>query len=285
MTKKLFSLIFIFSALCGPAFCDDVISDFTRKKVEDFVDYRVSLKSEDETFAYETIQKIYKDAMAALPDHAKDLEQETCILDSLYFTECYEHALNSTGNQKELRDEIKRIMKANFACIEARKKDEVCDWMYQLAGDVTSYYMTRSVAATFFYGMKVKGFYEKAIEANNKRSSAYVCLGNWCFYAPALFGGGKGKSKKHFEKALECAELPGEKYLAYIAYSQINFENKKKAVAEEYLEKGVLLGLGRKELDLISKCNEKGYSYFQYLRNRSGIDEEMSEEEKDEDDK
>ena len=76
-----------------------------------------------------------------------------------------------------------------------------------------------------------------------------------------------------------------EKYLAYIAYSQLNYEENHKAIASEYLEKAVNLGLGRKALNVILKCNEKGYSHFQYLRNRSGIDEEMAEDEKDEDDK
>ena len=284
MSKRFFSFFLIFS-LFSSLFAEDVISEYTRQKVEDFVTYRVTLKSVEHELAYKKIDELKKEALAELPMHAKDFEQEKCLLESLYFAEYYEHALNSSGNQKELRAEMKRLMKNNFACIDARKKNGICEWMYQLAGDVTAYYMTRSAAATFLYGMKVKGFYEKAVLANKNRAISHVCLGNWCFYAPSLFGGGKTKALRHFENAEKCVVIPGEKYLVYIAMSQINFENKNYDAANDYLEKAIALDLGRKDLDLIFRCNKKGFSYFQYLRNRSGVDEEMSDEEKDEDDK
>lgn len=285
MTKRISSFLIFLFVCCAFLSGEDVISDYTRQKVEDFVTYRVTLKSEDHEIAYKTIDKLKNETLAELPSHAIDFEQEMCLLESVYFAEYYEHALNADGNQKELRAEIKRLMKNNFACIEARKKEQVCDWLYLITGDVTAYYMTRSLAATFFYGMKVKDFYEKAAEVNPKRASAFVSLGNWCFYAPALLGGGKAKSKKNFDTAEKCAVIPGEKYLVYIAQSQLNFENKKTDVAEDYLDKAIALGLGRKDLDLIAKCNNRGISYFQYLRNRSGVDEEMPEDEKDDEDK
>ncbi len=285
MKERLFSFFLIFFLFCGILSAEDVISDFTRQKVEEFVTYRVVLKSKDDEFVYTTINRLKDEALAELPNHAKDYEQEKCILESLYFIEYYEHALNSVGNQKELRAEMKRLMKNNFACIDDRQKNQICDWMYQFAGDVTAYYMTRSVPATFFYGLRVKGFYEKAINANPDRAISHVCLGNWCFYAPGLFGGGKGKAKKHFEDAEKCMKIPGEKYLVYIAMSQINFENENQDATKEYLKKAFELDLGNKELNLIERCNKKGYSNFQYLRNRSGVDDEMPEDEKDEDDK
>lgn len=285
MNKRFFSFILIFSLLCGLLAAEDPISSYTRQKIEDFVTYRVTLKSIPHEDAYKKIDELKVEALAELPNHAKDFEQEKCLLESLYFAEYYEHALNASGNQKELRAEMKRIMQNDFACIEARDKYQVCDWMYELTGDVTAYYMTRSAAATLFYGMKVKGFYEKAVLANQERSCSHVSLGNWCFYAPALFGGGKARALRHFINGEKCAVIPGEKYLVYIALSQINFENKNKDAAKEYLEKAIALDLGRKDLDLIAKCNKKGISYFQYLRNRSGVDEEMAEDEKDEEDK
>ncbi len=284
MNKRvLFLSVFFF--FCSLLSAEELISDYTRQRVEDFVTYRVTLKSEEHEAAYKKIDDLKKEALSELPAYAKDLEQEQCLLESLYYAEYYEHALNADGNQKELRAEIKRLMKNNFACIEARDKNQVCDWLYLITGDITAYYMTRSLAATLFYGMKVKEFYEKAAEKNPLRASAYVSLGNWCFYAPALLGGGKAKAQKNFGKAEKCAVIPGEKYLVYIAQSQFNFENKKIDIANAYLDKAIALDLGRKDLDLIARCNKKGISYFQYLRNRSGVDEEMAEDEKDEEDR
>lgn len=285
MKQRFFSFILIFSLFGGLLSAENVISDYTTDKVEEFVTYRVVLKSVKDDIAYDTILKMKEEALAELPKHALDFEQEECILESLYLTEFYEHSLTASGNQKELRRQMKNQMKKNMTCIDNHKEKNISEWLYQFTADVTSYYMTRSVAATFFYGMKVKGYYEKAIEINKNRASSYVCLGNWCFYAPRLFGGGLKKAQKHYESAEACAEIDGEKYLAYISMSQINYENKNKETAKEYLEKAIALDLGRKDLDLIARCNEKGYSYFQYLRNRSGIDEEMAEDEKDEEDK
>lgn len=285
MKKRLFCFSIICCLCCAFLSAENVISDYTLQKVEDFVTYRVKLKSEDHDVAYKKIDELKKKTLAELPAYAKDFEQEKCILESLYFAEYYEHALNADGNQKELRAEMKRIMKNDLTCIDARKKNQVCDWMYELTADVTAYYMTRSLAATLLYGMKVKDFFEKSIEVNPKRASSYVSLGNWCFYAPAIVGGGKAKAQKNFDTAEKCVVIPGEKYLVYIAQSQLNYENDNKAAAQKYLDKAIALDLGRKDLDLIIKCNQKGISYFKYLRNRSGVDEEMPEDEKDEDDK
>lgn len=260
------------------------ISSFTEERVEEFVTYRVALKSEDVGHALERMTELRDSVIAELPQHARDLEQETCILETMYFMEMYERLLSSSGNQKELRARMKSLMQRNVKCIESRK-NAVSEWLYLFTGDATAYYMTRSVAATFLYGLRVKGFYESAIKANGRRAAAYVSLGNWCFYAPALFGGGKKKAGRCFDDALECAEIPGERYLAYIAVSQLGFERKRKDLAAEYLERALALDLGRRDLDLIARCNEKGYSYFQYLRDRSGIDEKMAEDEKDDDDK
>ncbi len=282
MKKSLASVLFLFSFVFLSA--KSVVSDYTLQKVEDFVTFRVTLKSEEDEVAYKKILDLKEEALSSLKEHAIDYEQEECILETLYLIEYYEHALNSTGNQKELRDQIKNQMKKNVECIDKRKKNQINDWLYHFTGDVTAYYMTRSLAATLLYGMKVKGYYEKALEVNPESASPSVCLGNWYFYAPGLFGGGKAKAKKFFETALKNSKTGGEKYLSYIGYSQVNYELKNYDEAKKYLQMAFDLNLGRKDLDLIARCNEKGYSYFQYLRNRSGIDEEMAAEEKGEDD-
>lgn len=283
--KRRLCFLVIFSLFVSGIFANSVISDFTKDRVEHFVTYRVRLKSDDFTVAIEKITALRNKTISQLPKYAIDFEQEKCILETMYFMEIYERELDSRGNQKELRQTMKSLVQKNVKCIDSRKKNQISEWLYLVTGDSTSYYMTRSVAATLLYGFKVKDYYENALKINEKHVSAHVSLGNWCFYAPEIFGGGKKKSLSHYEKAIKYASIPGEKYLAYIAFSQLNFENGKTALAEEFLQNAVELGLGQKELDVISKCNKKGYSNFQYLRNRSGIDAEMSEEEKDEADK
>lgn len=285
MTRRFFSFLLIFSFACALLSAEDVISSYTRQKVEEFVTARVSIKDDSYDVALKKISEIRDAALAELPSHAVDFEQEQCILETLYFTEIYEHSLVSIGNQKELRKKMKELMKRTVKCIDSRKKGKISDWLCLMAGDATSYYMTRSVTATFLYGFKVKKYYEKSLEINPNRASARVNLGNWLFYAPQVAGGGKNKAQTQYNIASASASIPGEKYMAYIGVSQINYENKKYDVAKEYLQKATDLNLGHSELDTIKKCNARGYSNFQYLRNRSGIDEEMAEDEKDDDDR
>ena len=287
MKQRFFSFVLIFSPFAGILSAENVISDYTTQKVEEFVNTRIALKSEDFNFAIDTINKLWADSLAGLSEQAKDLEQESCILDSMYFMEIYDRTLAAGDKRPDLRKKMKEQMKRNKRCVSARTEDEkpVSDWMYLFTGDVTSYYMTRSVAATLLHGLDVKGCYENAISVNPERASAHVSLGNWRFYAPGLFGGGKKRAQNQLDKAVASAKIPGEQYMSYLSYSQVNYERGNTDVAKEYLDKAKALGLGQKELDLIERCNEKGYSYFQYLRNRSGIDKEMAEDEKDEDDK
>ena len=100
MKKRLFSFLII-SCLCAAFLsAENVISDYTLQKVEEFVTYRVTLKSEDHEIAYKKIDKLKKEALAELSAYAKDYEQEKCLLESVYYAEYYEHALNADGNQK-----------------------------------------------------------------------------------------------------------------------------------------------------------------------------------------
>lgn len=283
MKKYFFSIVLIFSLFT--AWSEGAISAFTEEKTLDFCTKKIAFMDKDYEASIKEINEIRESVLAELPAHAIDLEQEKCILESVYFMSVYELSLNSRGNTKELRSQMKEIMKRNVKCLESRKKNKLSDWLCLFTGDTTSFYMTRSVAATFMYGFRVKKYYEKALEINPNRTFARVNLGNWLFYAPFVAGGGKSRAQTQYNLALASALSPGEKYAAYIGVSQINYELGNTAIAEEYLQKAYDLSVGHSELDKISRCNEKGYSNFQYLRNRSGIDVEMSEDEKDEDDK
>ena len=114
-------------------------------------------------------------------------------------------------------------------------------------------------------------------------ASANACLGNWNFYAPPPIGSNK-KARQLYKNGIKGARTPGEKYMVYTYYSQFLYELGEKDECEKYMELAYGLELGTKELDLMRKCNDEGISYLQYMRNSSGIDEEIPEAEKEEDD-
>lgn len=280
MKKKfIYPVLFLLSAL---VFAQNEISDFCREKIDEFVTLRVELKSSDVITALETIKKTEAQAMAGLPVVAKDFEQEKQILSNLYFMETYDRTL-TRENRAELRKAMKRQMNDCFAVMEKRREEQLDKWFYVSMADVTSYYMTRSLAATFYWGFKVKDWHKKALKKDEFMASANACLANWNFYAPAPLGSNK-KARQLYENGLKGAKTPGEKYMVYTYYSQFLYELDEKEEAKRYLELAYDLNLGTKELDFMKKCNEEGISFLQYMRNSSGIDEEMPESEKEAED-
>ena len=280
--KKRIFLLALLSCV-SKNFAGQIISDFTQNKINEFCTLKIQLKSEDDDEAVKKIESLRENAISNLAEYAVDFEQEKRILESIYFMESYEHLI-TPEKRAGLRKIMKNHMKENVACLESRKESERSPWLYLVTGDVTSYYMTRSVPATLLYGLRVKDWYVKAAESLGGVSGGSLSLGNWLFYAPAPFGS-KKKAMASYEKSVEQAKTEGELYLAYEFTSQLYFEMKDFKKADEYLQKAYDLNLGTRELDKVKKCNELGYSLYQYNRNRAGIDEKIPESEMDEDDK
>ena len=279
------ALLFLAAAcFCFAAFANDNISDFCQQKIDEFVTMRVQLKSvEDDGAVLAAIETLEKEAEEKLPAVAVDYEQEKQILSNLYFMESYVRTVNRE-NRAQMRKKMKEQMNDCHKIMDARKDSELNKWFYVTTADVTSYYMTRSILASFYWGFKVKDWHKKALEKDNYMAAANACLGNWNFYAPAPIGSNR-KARNYYKNGLKGAHTPGEKYMVYTYYSQFLYEMKQKDECAEYLQMAYDLNLGTKELDLMKRCNDEGISYLQYMRNQSGIDEEIPESEKEEEDK
>ena len=261
------------------------ISEYTENKIDDFLNIHMILTSyDDKNLALEKLNEIKSGYDKSLKEKALDFEQELLILDTLYLMESYHYIVDPDVNRDALRPQMKAQMIQNEKFISKHPKD-ASKWMYLFTGDVMSFYMTRSVAATFRYGMRVKKLYETALSIDPALTNANLNLGSWMFYAPRIVGGGIDKTIKFYEKALSGARIDGEKYAACIQLSQYYFEKKKMQSVEKYLSEAEKLIPGGKEIALIRKINSMGISLFQYNRNKAGIDEKMKESEMDEDDR
>lgn len=283
ISKRFILILILLPLLSVSSWAAECISDYTKQAVLDFMTTRVRLKSEADDKAVEAFNSIREDLLKNLPANAKDLEQERCIIESMCFMEIYEHSL-SEEKRASLRKTMKTLMDRNIECMNSRPEENISSWLYLVSGDVTAYYMTRSVAATFLYGFKIKNWYEKGSVKDGGNTGACVSLGNWLFYAPIPFGSNK-RAESLYKRAVQISKSAGELYQAYEHLSQLYFEQKKFDLSDFYLQKAYELNLGTKELDLIKTCNKAGYSLFQYYRNRSGIDLEIPENEKEEADR
>ena len=283
-TTMLFFAI-LFNFVCGASAA--VISPYTEQKIAEFMTVRVQLKDESVDYVVNKIEEIQNETMAGLKQNALDYEQEECILESLYYMEAYDRSVTDE-NRKEKRAKMKSLMERNFNCIDCRKDGEISEWLYQVGGDVASYYMTRSIAATFHYGLKVKSMYESAVKINPTMPQGNVSLGNWYFFAPGVFGGSNKKAERCYKNAVRGAEASGgagDKFIAYEFLSQLYFEEGEIELYKKYFEKFKSLGIGTREAKIAESYNAKGKSFYQYLRDKSAIDKELPESEKDEADK
>ncbi len=284
--KKISFIISCFLLFCSVSYGvtdDAVLSQFATQRIYDFFELRALLKSSpSDEEAVASLSQERDKTLEGLKIYAVDYEQEKCILETFYLLETYEHTV-TLDNRDELRKVIKKRMQDDVRCLNERSSDKTSKWLYYACGDVTSYYMTRSVGATLRYGLKVKKWYEKALDTQDGSSGAGVSLGNWMYYAPAPFGS-KKKSESSYLKAIDLAKVDGERYLAYEYLSQFYFEDKKYDLCEKYLDLALGLDYGSAEIRKIKKLNAEGISLYQYNRTRCGIDEEIPDENKQEDD-
>lgn len=281
-----FSVIFLLVfCLRIPLIAENIISSYTEQRVGDFSDLHMRLSTcQSNAEALKAIDEFEEETRIKLQEQAVDLEQEQLILESLYLMERYHYLYDPQKNRKELRLLMKEQMKKNEACIDARAKNRVSKWLYLFTGDVISFYMTaHSPAAVFRYGMHVKNLYEKAIKLDPKLTNANINLGNWFFYAPALFGGGLEKAGARYKIAFDGARNDGERYVASIYLSQYYFEKKQPESTKEYLDLADSFNPGGKEVILIRRLNKNGVSLFAYNRDKTGIDVKENEVPEDED--
>ncbi len=283
-------LLFIYFLLClcaaFPVCGGEVISSYTQEKIDEFMTLHMQLTAcATNAEALAKIDAFEAETDSMLPSVAVDYEQEKLILESVYLMERYHYKFDPNKNRAELRALFKSQMQKNEELLDSLPKGENANkWLYLFTGDVTSFYMTRSLPATLRYGMHVKKLYQKALELDAGFTFANLNLGNWIFYAPKIVGGGLNKSQVWFQTAFDNARTAGEQYAAALQLSQFWFEKQEPDKCREYLAVAERLIPGSKEVARTRKVNNFGISLFQYNRNQSGIDEKMDKAEMDEND-
>ncbi|MCR5762160.1 MAG: TRAP transporter TatT component family protein [Treponema sp.] len=239
--------------------------------------YRVeasSCKSNNESM--KMLDEFKKQTERELPMHAIDIEQELLIFESLYVMERHHYLYDYEDKRPFLCDAMKAQMEKNENYLAKFKSRENANkWLYVLTGDVTSCYMTFSLSATLRYGFHVKDLYEKALKLDSGLSYALTNLGQWMFYAPKIFGGGKKKALKCFTRAVESSKNDGEQFFSDMYMSQFYFDRKKMDLSKKYFDKAYAFNQDSSYLELIKILNENGWSLFYYNRHRAGIDADI----------
>lgn len=200
-------------------------------------------------------------------------EEENLIFESFYISEYYNYTWNDKANDEFLKNAFLSQIEKNEAFIE-KNKGNVSATLYILTADCFSCYMSYNpVAGAMKYGLKVRKYYENAIELEKDNSFGLTHLAQWFFWAPGINGGSKKKALANFKAAVDYAKTDAENFYALIFYSQMIFENGSKEEAASLLQQAKNIYPSSTYITELEYWNNRGYSLF-------GKDKKKAEEER-----
>lgn len=285
MYRDQFRKNFIFAGLlalllAAPLSAGERLSDYTLRKYQDFTGNRIRWTCiTDNNVILKEIDAFIADVYRNLPFKALDYEQEKLFWESNYQVEtfCYVFAVEGL-DLKQVRLALKELMQKDEAYISSHEKMKgtnggVAPQMYILTSDVTSCYMSFSVASAMFHGMRVKGLYAAALRKAPTLWNANTGMGQWLYYAPGIFGGGLKKAAKYFQAAYDGATDDCDRFFTSVYLSQIRFEEGNTAECARYLAEAEAICPESHHVKNVRRQNAKGKSLFYYNRHRSGVDD------------
>lgn len=273
---KSFSIICLLLAGSVSSLCAaDRLSVFSLQKYDEFTEKRVYWTScTDSDKILNEIEAYQADVFAELPQYAADYEQEKLFWESAFKVERFVYVFSAEDvDLKQVRLSLKEQMKADEAFIAAHEKSgAVAPQLYVLSADVTSCYMTFSIAATLFHGMRVRNLYAKAVEKDPELWNARTGLAQWLYYAPGIFGGSNKKARENFQKAYDVSQTPYVRFYTGLYLSQYWFAKGEREKSARLFAEAEATCPKSRQIALVKKQNAKGISLFDYNRNRTGID-------------
>lgn len=261
-------------------FAGEKLSDYTLQKYQEFTGNRVKWTTyRDNNAILKEIDAFMGDVYRNLPYKALDYEQEKLFWESNYQVEtfCYIFAVEDL-DLKEVRLALKDLMQKDEDYISSHEKMKganggVAPQMYILTSDVTSCYMSFSVASALFHGMRVKNLYAAALKKAPTLWNANTGMGQWLYYAPGFVGGGLKKAAKYFQSAYDGAVDDCDRFFTSVYLSQICFEQGDAAKCAKYLAEAEAICPESGHVKNVRKQNAKGISLFYYNRHRTGVDD------------
>lgn len=267
--KKLISFV------AGCIFCFSVFAgEFTSVEKEKFAkihNIRPELSCMD---TYEDAVKVLNaelDSLAA--EKAKYSEEFYLTVENILTWEKYNYLLEIEFKDPQLEPLITAQYKKIRAYINSHKNETFNPWFYETAADVlASSLQFLPLNKAMSEGLNVKKYYDSALEINPDFAYALMNVGQWCYYAPAISGGGKNKALKNMQLAVEKSKDNFDKFYNNAMLSQMYYDLGKKDEAQKCLEEADKIFPDSKYIKKLKIINEKGYSYFTYVTDREKLD-------------
>lgn len=275
--KKIYTAALVLLAFsAGSIFASPVISAEAQNQIDEFMNLRMKLSVyETPEEAIEVINKYdeaHKKVISTLS------EQEQLIYEDFVLLELYNYLREDKKNDEYLKDALLKQAKKNDDFFDSHDASEIDEWLYVISADTYSCYMSfNPVSGALKYGMKLKKNYEECLKINPDNSYCLTHLAQWYYWAPGISGGSYSKAQKNFEKAVEAAKTPADRYYAYIFLSQFLYERKQKDKCSELIVKALEEEPDSKYVKLLMDVNKEGYSLFSYNEKQAREDGRVSD--------
>ena len=273
--KKFFICLILAASVALAA----AVPNLTNKEIEtikNIIDDRITFMCLSDADAL-TASKKYLEEKQTYADKNGFSEQAKIIIDNLMATEIISHIYQIDAKDPEIKKFISpKVEKAAKWLDNHKKESGISAYMYCTTAEAISSGLSfMSMTEIMSYGLKIKDYFDKAIETDSTLAFAYSGLAQWYYHAPGIAGGSTKKAYANFELAYKNASTKGEKFMTSMFLSQSYFDQKKYDKAAEYLAEADAILPGSRLIKYIKKLNDAGYCYYYYMVNREKVEKKV----------
>ena len=271
--KKLLTKTRLLSALLALAnfSASAEISDRAQKAVDDFMDLRMKIAGLSSDQALAQVADFEKKLSV---DSSFSSQEDRLVLVNFIIMEKYNFLRKQKGSKPQLKKLLKELKEKNEAWFAANGEGKAGVWLLATSADVTSCYMSYSVAEVMKSGLSLREKYLKAVALDPAFSYGWTNLGQWYYWAPAINGGSGKKARAAFEHAVAAAKNPAEKFFACVFYSQFLIEEKEFENAAAMLDQAEAQDPKNPYVDFLRSVNKTGDSFFDWSKKHSQMERE-----------
>lgn len=257
-----FACVFSASAEVTPA---------AQKAVDDFMNLRMKIAGLGPDSALAQVSDFEKKLSI---DSSFSEEEDRLVLVNFVTMEKYNFLRKEKGSKDQLKKLLKALKERNEAWFDANSEDKAGKWLLATSADVTSCYMSYSLAEVMKSGMALRDKYKESVERDPGFSYGWTNLAQWYYWAPAINGGSDKNAREAFEKAVNGAKNPAEKFFACVFYSQFLFEENEKSRAASLLDEAESQDPGNPFVAFMRKINKAGDSFFEWNKKHSQMEKD-----------
>lgn len=250
------------------------LSPSAQEAIDDFMAVRMELTCEDDRAAI--LEKIDAFEEGLKDKGASFTDEENLVMDNFIEMERYNYLrYGSEDEKKTIKDALKSLRLKNAQMVENlnRVGKDASKWLLCTAGDVTSCYISFSMADVIKYGLGIKKLYQKAVaDGDEAFSYGLTNIAQWYYWAPKINGGSKEKAAEYFEKAVKEARNKAEKFYAETFWSQWLFESGDKEGAKAALNRAEDICPMSNRIKAMRLANENGLSFFEWDKKHSKLE-------------